>query len=161
MTSGELRGAIEGVAAAVERMTADGALIRAAYEAMPRAWLRSALLVEYRCPNKKGCLLLHAWRQEFTYYYVKDYRLSPRRAEERTVASARAKNTLDGDRHFRPRAGRLQDFRGWGENVGLDLQCDHLDPVVVRAGDILADAAKATRGHPFRRVITSRFGRLP
>lgn len=161
MTSGDLRDAFDGIAAAVELMTQDGAMIRAAYEAMPRDRLKEELLVEYRCPNKKACLLLHAWGRDLTFYYVKDYKLSTRRTEDRTVASARAKNTLDGYRHFRPRAGRLEDFRGWGESVGLDLQCDHLDPVVVRAGDIFADAARATRGRPFRRFVTAQFGRVP
>jgi hypothetical protein len=154
-----LSAAYAGTGQAIDRMRAETDLIRAAYETMPREWLRKLLLVEYRCPNKRGCLLLHAWRAHDgrLLYYVRDYVLSPTRNAERTVESARERNTLDGDRHWKPRAGDLSDLDKWGSAIGLDLQCDHLDPVVVSAGDVLEDAAKATRGRPTERVITASF----
>jgi hypothetical protein len=154
-----LRQAHAGIGDAIETMRADADVIRAAYEAMPREWLKKILLVEYRCPNKRGCLLLRAWRSDDDrlLYYVCDYTLSPSRNAERTVESARKRNTLDGDRRWKPRAGDLSDLAEWGASIGLDLQCDHLDPVVVNGSDVLADAARATRGRPTRKVITARF----
>lgn len=144
---------------AIARMRANADVIRAAYEALPREMLRDALLVEYRCPNRRGCLLLHAWRGSDgrLLYYVRDYRLSRARNADQTVESARRRNTLDGDRHWKPRAGDLTDLAGWGSSIGLDLQCDHLSPVVVTAADVTADADRATRGNPYRRFITARF----
>jgi hypothetical protein len=151
--------AIREVAKAAEASRAEGETIRAAYEAMPPEWLRRCLLVEYRCANKRGCLLLHAWSNDdaAAFYYLPDYKLSRARNEERTVESARMRNTLDGDRRWKPRAGSLDGLAEWGESIGLDVQCDHLSPVAVRAKDILNDAAKATRGRPYRRFVAARF----
>lgn len=159
MTDDSLGNSIESVAKAAMAARAEADLIRIAYAALPREWLRERLLVEYRCPNRRGCLLAHVWRGDdgIAYYYLSDYKLSRERSEERTVASARAENTLDGDRHWKPRAGNLDSMLRWGASVGLDLQCDHLSPVAIRPKDLVADAAKATRGKPYRRFITARF----
>lgn len=156
--SDDLRRALEGSSGAIDHMRRDAEIIRTAYESLPRDWLRATLLVEYRCPNKRGCLLLHAWEGASgrILFYVPAYKLSATRNQERTAASARQRNTLDGDRNWKPRSGDLTDLHEWGPTVGLDLQCDHLEPVVVTAAEILDDAATATRGRPRKRVVTAR-----
>ncbi len=149
---------LEGLGEAFERMEADADVIRAAYQALPREWLKAALLVEYRCPNKRGCLLLHAWRGDGgeTFFHVPHYKMSPARNDEQSVESARRKHTLDGDRVWRPRAGVLDHLKDNGPNVGIGVQCDHLLPVTVSAADVLGDVTKATRGRPHKRTITAR-----
>lgn len=150
---------------ALRRLHSDEAAIRAAYEALPKDWLRSALLVEYRCPNKRGCLLLHAWSGEAgrTYFYVPAYTLSRRRNAEESVESARAKYTLDGDRVWRPRAGRLHELRDGREwNISIGVQCDHLQPVVVTPAQLLEDAATARSTRRLtRRGIAARYAHIP
>lgn len=149
----------DGMGRAFQRLHDDADTIRAGYEALPKEWLRAAVLVEYRCPNKRGCLLLHAWRGDdsSTYFYIPSYKMSPARNARESVESARLKNTLDGDRVWRPKAGRLDGLEEWGDEIGLGLECDHLLPVTVTPAEILRDAATATRGKPHRRTITARF----
>ena len=109
---------------AFEQLRAEADTIRSAYEALPREWLRSALLVEYRCSNKRGCLLLHAWRgsDSRTYFYVPHFKWSRTRNAAESVESARLKYTLDGDRIWRPRAGVLDGLGDMTEQVGIGLQ---------------------------------------
>jgi hypothetical protein len=114
-------------------MRRDADVISRAYEALPPEWLRDVLVVQYRCPHKgEKCLLLHAWRSDEgkTYFYIPPYKLSRQRNAERTDPGARRRNTLDGSRVWKPWSGELAE---WGPSIGLDLQCDHLDPVVVSA----------------------------
>ncbi len=157
--SDNLHGAADGLLKAFEQLHADTEVIRAAYETLPREWLRRSLLVEYRCGNRSGCLLLHVWRGDSgrTNFYVPSYKMSRRRNAKESVESARRTNTLDGDRIWRPRAGTLDDLAEWGNEIGIGLECDHLLPVTRTPAEILADAAKATRGRPHRRTITARF----
>lgn len=154
-----LREAFDGLGDAFQRLESNADTIRAAYQALPREWLKKALLVEYRCSNKQGCLLLHAWRgaDRATYFYVPHYKLSRRRNADESVESARSKYTLDGERVWRPRAGRLDDLGEYGSEVGIGIQCDHLLSAVKTPTEVLEDAARATPGRPYRRVVDARY----
>jgi hypothetical protein len=116
-----------------------------------RAMQQSALL-EYRCP--KGCLLLHVWRSPAgLMFYQPPYKLSPSLNEVRSSPSGRAKNTLDGERRWRATAGVLDEYRGWGPDTTLGLNCHHLNHH--EKTDALLEAADAaTPGTPTRRVLT-------
>jgi hypothetical protein len=154
-----LSDAYDGLGRALEALKADATLVRAAYETMPRDWLRKTLLVEYRCSNRRGCLLLHVWRGEGQrlFFYVPSYKNSPERNARESVESARQKNTLDGDRIWKPKAGSLEALPEWGSAIGIGLQCDHLLPVTRTPTQLIEDAGRATPGQPTRRVITARF----
>lgn len=155
-----LRDAYDDLGEAFKRLHHQESMIRDAYRETPREMLRQALLVEYRCPNKKGCLLLHAWRGSDpspTFFLIPKYKMSRERNARESVESARHKNTLDGDRVWRPRAGILDDMQGLGDSIGLGVQCDHLDPRTITPAEILADAQRATRGRPMTRIITARY----
>lgn len=157
--SDPLRDSFDGLEQAFERLHLNEDVIRSTYQGAPREWLRRALVVEYRCPNKRGCLLLHAWRGGVnqTYFYIPPYKMSPTRNARESVESARKKNTLDGNRVWRPRAGVLDDLLEWGDAIGLAVQCDHLAARTVTPGDIIRDAARSTAGKPTRRIIAARF----
>lgn len=121
-----------------------------------RVALRSSLLVEYRCAAKgRGCLLLAAWQSaqfDGWAYVVPQYSLSPALNTESSNQSARSKNS-DGSGRWNARGGVLDDLRGWGEQVGLGLNCDHRRQVFMSSVDLLADADSGTPGNPTRRFL--------
>lgn len=156
-------------------MTADDPLGREAYRqrrqhiidmyrALSRRQIRDAAVVEDFC--SRGCLLLHVWRSpEGLLYYLPHFKQSPGLNEERSNAAGRARNTKDGNNHWNPKAGRLDDYRGWGPSIGLDpstglelstgveLQCDHVLPAFVSFDELLKRADSTTPGKPTRRYV--------
>lgn len=127
----------------------DAHAIALAYESADRKAIKAALLIEYRC--SRGCLLLHVWQSPHgILYYIPPYKLSPKRTEQDTAPSARAKRTADGYRRWLGRGGNLDQLRGWGDEVGVALQCDHVR-TVQPSTRALADADTATPGKPTRR----------
>lgn len=133
----------------------DGPAYLAEYHQAGRKGVRQALLVEYRCVNTRACLLLQAWMANGrVLYYRPAYKRSRNRNENESVPQARQRNTLDGDRHWKPRAGNLSALAGWS-GVGIDLNCDHSE-VIVTPRLVLADADAATPGTPKRRLVAGR-----
>ena len=127
----------------------DAHTIALVYENVDRKALKSALLAEYRC--SRGCLLLHIWRSPHgILYYHPPYKLSRERTEQDTTPSARTKRTADGYRRWLGRGGNLDDLRGWGDEAGVPLQCDHVR-TVQPSTLALTDADAATPGKPTRR----------
>lgn len=112
--------------------------------------LREVLLGEYRC--RHGCLLLHAYVvRGRTMIYLAAYKLSPK-ANERTVAAARARRTSDGERRWNGRVLELDEMLTWDGVARADVNCDHhrgvLDP-----RDIRDDLSGARPGKPLRRAV--------
>ncbi|CUR54664.1 hypothetical protein NOCA2210014 [metagenome] len=130
----------------------NGDLVLSAYEAYDKKQLRRLLLAEWRCA--RGCLLIHVWQSpQGPLFYLPRYKQSRERNTERSVPSARAKNTLDGDRIWKPRAGELVALEEFGATVGMDIQCDHLDPQVFTGAELLG-LISDTPGRPLRRVVS-------
>lgn len=127
-------------------------LIIAEYESSSGDVTRGNAVVEYRCA-RRGCLLLHVWRTpDGLKYYQPGYKLSAALNERDSNAAGRARNTIDGDRRWRSRGGVLDDLQGWGADVGIPLQCDHLNSVAP-SDEVLAQAEAATPGSPTRRTF--------
>ena len=133
----------------IESRRAFAATIRAMYEGggpAARKHIRAATVLEYRC-RTKGCLLLIAWRSpQGLLFYQPDYKLSPTMNTADSNESGRARNTLDGDRHWMPTAGSLDDFRGWGPTCALHMDCRHVRRPIP-TDDLLAAAEAATPGN--------------
>ncbi len=130
-------------------------LIIDAYERLDKKQLQKVLLLEWRCLSN-GCLLIHVWQSPMgPLYWIPHYKVSKKRNAERSVASARAKNTLNGDNIWKPRAGSLWELREWGESLAVSLQCDHLEDRAFSAAALLA-AASPTPGQPTRARISGR-----
>lgn len=126
--------------------------VRTAYETATRAHIRAALVVEYRC-RRRGCLLLHIWRSpQGLMFYQPPYKNSPRLNDATSSASGRAKNTVDGARRWRSRAGNLDRVRGWDVPMGLAVACDHVSQTV-ETDILLALADSARPGKETRRVL--------
>lgn len=126
--------------------------IIAAFEsAQGRRAAKAAALAEYRCPS--GCLLLYVWRSPMgVLFYQPPYKLSAARNDAQSSPSGRAKNTRDGERRWNAQAGILDRLRSWESEVGLSLQCDHVqrhEPV----DKLLTVMDAATPGHPTRRTL--------
>lgn len=102
----------------------------AALEATGRLAKQRALT--YRCPSR--CLLLEVIPTRLgLLLHVPRYKLSPRLNAEASSAAGRAKNTEDGDRHWKARSF-FEDTA-----LGLSVSCDHVRSVVVGLEDIHAD----------------------
>lgn len=137
--------------AEVSRRQRDADDLVAAYE-RDADRVRGAAVVEYRC-KRRGCLLMHVWQAPAGLtYYQPPYKLSPRRNDAESNAAGRERNTVDGQRHWRARAGKLDDLRGWGPQAGLSLQCDHVR-LTLPSTEVLAMADEATPGKPTRRTV--------
>ncbi len=123
----------------------------AAYDAAPHSTRKAALLGEYRC--RQRCGLLVAWQAPgpIRLARLRPYKLSAGKNQAKSTPSARAKNTLDGDRHWRSRVLVLDDLAGW-PGLALDLNCDHYAGHIL-ASELLAEIAEARPGVPVRRVV--------
>lgn len=130
------------------------AAIRAHDSVDPRR-LRTVMLAEYRCPVR-GCLLLHAWQSPAgVLFYRPAYKIGREMNLTESSESGRARNTTDGENHWKPQAGLLDTYRdvGWREGVRITLRCDHVN-VAVHPGKIIRDIDAAEQpGKAVRRVV--------
>ncbi|BBZ60134.1 hypothetical protein [Mycolicibacterium monacense] len=76
-----------------------------------------------------------------------DYKFSPGMNADRSVPSARARNTLDGDRHWPGHTYDVDELAEWGPDAGFDVNCRHVTATVF-ARDVLAITSGVTPGHP-------------
>ena len=126
-----------------------GARLTAAYYAMSRAQREGALLAEYRCSRRAGCLLLTAWQAGgLRGVWLPPYRLSPGLNGAESTPEGRARNAVNGVDRWPVRVLAVDDLAG---PVGLPLNCSHFHGVVTSAV-LLADVDAATPGRPTRRV---------
>ena len=80
-----------------------------------------------------------------------NYVLSPERNEGQSSEAGRAKNTSDGNNHWRESCGPWVDPKG-AATFGWSLNCRHV-AVWVPATDIHQDIVTAKAGEPIRRRI--------
>ena len=76
-----------------------------------------------------------------------DYKFSPGLNPQRSVESARRRNTLDGDRHWPGHTYDVDQLAGWGPLSGFDVICRHV-AATVRAADVLEATCGVTPGQP-------------
>lgn len=127
--------------------------LHAAWQRLENAGLISKVTVQqYRC-RRRGCTLMTVIKVGgLTLARSADYKFSRGLNGERSVAAARAKNTLDGDRHWPGHTFDVEELAGWGETAGMDANCRCATRVLM-AQRILEDSAGATSGRPAKPVI--------
>lgn len=119
-------------------MTADDdAALVAAMKATNTLDKRATLI--YRC-NSRACPLLYVFTADGRRFaHQPRYKLSDDVNKRETVAAARAKHTIDGDRRWKAETFPLAQAGGH-----LSLECDHCR-VKVHVDSIEADITAATR----------------
>ncbi|RCL89394.1 MAG: hypothetical protein DBW62_04485 [Microbacterium sp.] len=78
---------------------------------------------------------------------VRDYKYSPGLNEAQSVESARAKNTLDGNRHWPAHVYDMTDLAEWGDDAGASIVCRHYRGVLT-GKRVLEDSRDVAPGHP-------------
>lgn len=122
--------------------------IIAAYEAMKPKDRRAAALAIWRC-EQKGCTLLYVWRSPMgTLFYQPRYKSSPGMNAEWSNEAGRARNTFDGDNHWKPTAGVLDQLRPFGDEAGMFVQCGHIPRTKLYVPDLFPVIDAATPGSP-------------
>lgn len=118
-----------------------------AYQQLMNAGVISKVTVhQYRC--RKGCSICTVIRVgQATMARTTDYKLGPGSNADRSVESARIKNTLDGNRHWPGQTFDVDELASWGPVAAIDMNCRH-GLRTVRAVDILATVAGVRPGHP-------------
>ncbi len=124
--------------------------IAAVYDAAPPKERKAALLVEYRC--RQRCLLLTCWQSPMgRLVRLPGYKLSHAKNAD-AVEPARARNTADGDRRWKPRYLVLDELTPFSDSLRLDARCDHAEHFL-RPDEVAGDADSATPGNPTRRTL--------
>lgn len=125
-------------------------------DALHHAWqtlenagvLNHVVVHRYLCRHRRGHPLATVIRVSgVTVVRTRDYKFSPGLNAERSVETARAKNTLDGERHWPGPTLDVTDLAEWGPQAGVDMNCRHALRTVL-AQDILAASADVRPGHP-------------
>jgi hypothetical protein len=112
--------------------------IVAALEAIPAAEVAKRAVIVYRCP--RGCVLLAVFRYDGRHFgYKPRVKLSDAVNQANSVAAARAKKTIDGDRRWRAYAFPLSRAGGL-----LSTDCNHVR-AKVDVETVERDLAAATR----------------
>lgn len=121
------------------------------------ARLKGLRRLTYRCENR--CLLLDAIAIDLEdpptiLLHQNGYKLSHGVNTNRSSEGGRARNTSDGDRHWKPRTYYLADSAlSWQGSIksGQSLDCDHVGVATDRAVSVLLTAddfyADWTAGH--------------
>lgn len=110
------------------------------------SYLAKVTLHTYIC--SRGCKIATVFRAgKNTLCAVRDYKYSPGLNERQSVEAARAKNTLDGNRHWPGHVFDVDQIAEWGESTGISMNCRHYRGV--RSGaQILKDIGRAVPGRP-------------
>jgi hypothetical protein len=118
----------------------DAAAIIAALEATSsRSKLTKLATVIYECETR-GCAMLYVFNNAGRLYIRQSrHKLSDPVNRQESVPDARAKHTIDGDRHWQGQAFELSQADGY-----LSLECDHCR-AKRHVDTIAADVAAATR----------------
>lgn len=129
----------------------DHAQAHDAYQQLENAGLIGKVTVHsYRC-RRCGPRATVIRLGDHTIVRTRDYKFSPGMNLDRSVESARAKNTLDGDRHW---PGHTYDvdqlvdqLAGFEPSAGFTVACRHVVETIL-AEDVLAITAGVQPGHP-------------
>lgn len=126
--------------------------IENAYQQMENAGLISKVTVHRYVCRRQGCGVLATVIRVggATIARTGDYKMSPGMNRERTVESARQRNTLDGDRHWPGHTYDVSDLAVPG--VGVDMSCRH-EIRTIPATDIVAAVQGVTPGHPGKPTV--------
>lgn len=130
--------------------TADdkSAAIHSVYQQLDNAGLLNKVTVHKFLCERRGCVLATVIRVNgMTIARTKDNKLSPGTNLDRSVETARIKNTIDGDRHWPGHTFHIEDLAAWGDSAGMDMSCRHALRTV-KAAEVLLACADATPGHP-------------
>ena len=123
--------------------------IHNAYQRFENAGLISKVTVHrYLCKACGSPLATVIRLGDKTIARTRDYKFSAGLNLERSVDSARKKNTLDGERHWPGHTYDVGELAAeWGPDAGFDVNCRHVT-VTVRAADVLEITRGVTPGHP-------------
>ena len=133
--------------------------IQTAYQQLRDAGLLSKVeLHRYMCT--RGCQLAIVFRAAGTNLCaVRDYKYSPGLNASQSVASARIKNTLDGERHWPSHVYDVDSLAEWGEGTGMSVVCRHYRGVLSGAR-VLADIGGVLPGRGGKPTRLSSSGQL-
>lgn len=124
------------------------AALHDAYQHLENAGLLNRVVVHRYLCAKGNCKLATVVKiGDSVIARTKDYKFSPGVNAQRSVESARGRNTLDGERHWPGHTFDVSDLAGWGDQAGLDMNCRHVLRTVM-ANDILAAVEGIAPGHP-------------
>ena len=124
----------------------DAQAIHDAYQRLENAGLISKVTVHrylcHRCGRPCATVIRLG---DNTIARTRDNKFSRGLNTERSVESARARKTLDGERHWPGHTYDVDELAEWG--VGFDANCRHMTATVI-ARDVLAMTRDVTPGHP-------------
>jgi hypothetical protein len=122
-----------------------------AWSSLSRSKRHQVAVVEYYC-RVRSCPLLTVFQtSEGLLVALPRYRKSPERNAAGSVASARGRRTVDGDRRWRPRVASLDEFADpLLPQLGVELNCDHYSQAISGV-ELLGDVQKGRPGAPFVR----------
>lgn len=122
--------------------------IHDAYQHLENTDLVSKVAVHRYLCQRNGCVLATVIRVgDCVIARTRDNKLSPGANLDRTVESARIKNTLDGDRHWPGHTFDVGSLAEWGPVAGMDASCRHGLRTIL-AVDVLAAVDGVQAGHP-------------
>ena len=143
----ELRDLFERSQARAERLDACHADLK------ERGQLNRYVLHRYQCP--RGCQVAVIFRfGGFPLCAVRDYKYSPGLNAERSVPSARQRNTIDGNRHWPSHVYDLEELANFSPQAGLTMACRHISKVELATSALLAIQG-VRPGRPGRPTILS------
>lgn len=123
--------------------------IEDAYQHLENAGLISKVTVHrylcQKCHKPVGTVIRAAGDEVIAR--TSDYKLAPGTNLAQSVASARAKNTLDGNRHWPGPTFDVSHLASFGESAAIAMNC-RCRLRNVPAGDILATIQGVRPGHP-------------
>lgn len=125
------------------------AAIQTAWQHVERAGLVSKVTVHRYICDRCGPLATVIRLGDDLIAYVRDYKLSPGMNRDKSVETARSRNTLDGKRHWPSHAYDLNTLATGGPQAGFDVVCRHI-ATTVRAVDAVRIADGIRPGHPGR-----------
>lgn len=118
--------------------------------AQRRGDLSKMRVARYLCDQ--GCTLADVIRiGDLVLAQTKDHKVRPRTNEHRSVAEARVKNTIDGERHW---PGRVYDVEILGRDPRgrFDANCRH-GLHLINARELLTTIENVAPGHPGKPIL--------
>jgi hypothetical protein len=127
--------------------------IHDAYQQLENAGLISKVTVRRYLCRKCGKPCATVIRVgDRTIARTRDYKYSPGFNRGRSVEAARAKNTLDGERHWPGHTYDVDQLAEWGRVAGFDVNCRHMTATLL-AVDVLEATRGVAPGHPGRPIM--------
>jgi len=110
-------------------------------------WVSKVTVHRYLCRKCDSKLVVVIRLDRTTLAWVKDYKLAAGLNKRVSTADGRARNTLDGDRHWPPCVYDVDQLARFGSVAGFHVHCRHV-ATVIRARDVLAVTQNVRPGHP-------------